>query len=137
MRYHLFKSSKSRSLLIADSQGKELDIVNFNVLSLPGACVRHVYNFNPKKDSYDTVVLFIGGNYLFCNTAPSTKSAEDLTQELSDLANFLLTKIKSVFVLGIPLRHSLPQRSKTVNAILASRKEGWKFRGISRQIYSD
>ena len=87
--------------------------------------------------SYETVVLFIGGNDLFCNNAPSTKSAEDLTQELSNLANFLLTKIKSVFVLGIPLRHSLPQRSKTVNALLASRKEGWKFRGISRQIYSD
>ena len=137
MRYHLFKSSKSRNLLIADSQVKELDIANFNVLSLPGACVRHVYNFIPKKDRYNTVVLFIGGNDLFCNNAPSTKSAEDLTQELSDLANFLLTKIKSVFVLGIPLRHSLPQRSKTVNALLASRKEGWKFRGISRQIYSD
>ena len=124
-------------MLIADIQDKELDIANFNVLSLPGACVRHVYNFIPKKDSYDTVVLFIGGNDLFCNNAPSTKSAEDLTQELSDPANFLLTKIKSVFVLGIPLRHSLPQRSKTVNALLALRKEGWKFRGISRQIYSD
>ena len=137
MRYHLFKSSRSRNLLIADSQGKELDIANFNVLSLPGACVRHVYNFIPKKDSYETVVLFIGGNDLFYNNVPSTKSAEDLTQELSDLANFILTKVKSVFVLGIPLRHSLPQRSKTVNALLASRKEGWKFRGISRQIYSD
>ena len=68
----------SRNLLIADSQGKELDIANFNVLSLPGACVRHVYNFIPKKDSYETV-----------------------------------------------------------NALLASRKEGWKFRGFSRQIYSD
>ena len=56
---------------------------------------------------------------------------------MSHLANFLITKVKSVFILGIPLRHSLPQVSKTVNALLASRKEGWKFRGISRQIYSD
>ena len=77
MRYNLFKSSKSRNLLIADSQGKDLDIANFNVLSLPGVCVRHVYNFIPKKDSYDTVVLFIGGNDLFCENAPSKKSAED------------------------------------------------------------
>ena len=99
--------------------------------------MRHVYNFIPKKDSYDTVVLFIGGNDFFCNTSPSTKSAENLAQELSDLANFPLTKIKRVFVLGIPLRHFLPQRSKTVNALLASRKEGWKFRGISRQIHRD
>ena len=79
-------------------------------------------------DSYNTVVLFIGGNDLFCNNVPSTKFAHDLTQELSDLANFL---VKSVFVLGIPLRHSLPQRSKTVNDLLASHKEGWTFRGIS------
>ena len=137
MQCHLFKSSRTRNLLIADSQGKELDTANFNVLSLPGACVRHVYSFIPKKDTYDTVVIFIGGNNLFCNNVLSTKSAEDITQELSDLANFLLTRVKRVFVLGIPLRHSLPQRSKTVNALLASRKEDWKFRGISRQIYSD
>ena len=75
-------------MLIADNQGKELDIANFNFLSLPGACVRHVYHFIPKKDCYDTVVLFIGGNGRFCNNVPSTISAEDLTQELSDLANF-------------------------------------------------
>ena len=93
--------------------------------------------FHPEIDSYETVVHFIGGNDLFCNNAPSTKSAEDLTHELTDLANVLLTKVESVFVLGIPLRHSLPQRSKTVNALLASRKEGWRFSGISRQIYSD
>ena len=93
MRYLEYKSSRSRNLLIPDSQGKELNIVNFNVLSLQGACVRHVYKFIPKKDSYETVVLFIGGNDLFCNNVPSTKFAEDLTQEWSDLANFILTKI--------------------------------------------
>ena len=124
-------------MLIADSQGKELDIANFNVLSLRRACVRHVYNFIPKKHSYETAVLFIGGTDLFCNNVSSTKSAKDLTQELSNLANFVLTEVESVFVFGIPLRHSLPQRFKTVNALLALRKEGWKFRCISRQIYSD
>ena len=123
-------------MLIADSHGEELDKANFNVLSLPGVCVRDVYNFIPKKDCYDTV-LFIGGNDRFCNNVPSTKSVEDLTQDFSDLANFLLTKVKSVCVLGIPLRHSLSQRSSTVNASLALRKDGWKFRGISRQIYSN
>ena len=92
-------------MLIAESQGKELDVDNFNVLSLPGACVRHVYNFIPKKDSYETVVFFfIGANDLVCNNVPYTKSAEDLAQELSDLANFILTKVKSVFILSIPLR---------------------------------
>ena len=72
MRYHLFKSSRSRNLLIADSQGKELDIANFNVFSLAGACIRHIQSFIPKKDRYDTVVLFIGGNNLSCNNLRST-----------------------------------------------------------------
>ena len=90
-------------MLIADSQGKELEFASFNVISLPGACVRHVYNFIPKKDSYETVVLFIGANDLVCNNVPYTKSAEDLMQELSDLANFILTKVKSVFIFVIPL----------------------------------
>ena len=137
MRYHLFKVSKSRNLIIADSQARELDIANFNVLSLPGARVRHVYNFVPKKGDYDIVVLFIGGNDLFCGNIPSTLSADDLVQEISDLANLLLTKAKKVFVLGIPQRHSQSQRTKAVNALLASRREGWKFRGIARQVYSD
>ena len=87
-------------MLIVDSQGKELDIANFNVLLLPGACVRHVYHFIPKKDSYDTVVLFIAGNYLLCNNVPSAKYAEVLTQELSDLANFLLTRLKVILFLA-------------------------------------
>ena len=57
MRYHLFKVSKTRNLLISDSQGKGLDIANFNVLSLPGAKIEHVYNFIPKKNLYDIIVL--------------------------------------------------------------------------------
>ena len=127
MRYRQFISSSSQNLPIADSQGKGFDISNFNVLSLQGACVRQVYNLIPNENSYDTVVLFIRTNDLFCNNVLSTKSTEDITQELSDLDNFILTKVKSVFVLGIPLRHSLPQRSKTVNALSASSKKCWTF----------
>ena len=37
MRYHIFKESVQRNLLIADSQAKYLDFANFNILSLPGA----------------------------------------------------------------------------------------------------
>ena len=52
-------------MLIADSQGKELDLANFTVLSLQEACVRHVYIVIPKNDNDDTVVHFIGANDLF------------------------------------------------------------------------
>ena len=75
MRYHLFKVSKSRNLIIADSQARELDIANFNVLSLPGARVRHVLQFRSQKGDYDIVVLFIGGNDLFCGNIHSHNSS--------------------------------------------------------------
>ena len=137
MRYHLFKTSRTKYLLIGDSQAKKLNISNFNILSLPGAQVKHVCKFLPKKDIHDTIVLSIGGNDLFSGKAQSYISASELVPEISDLANLLLTRAKSVFVLGIPHRHYQPERTKEVNALLASRRESWKFRGISRQVYGD
>ena len=133
----MFKTSRTRNLLIADSQAKKMNIANFNKLSLPGAQVKHIYNLLPKKVIYNTIVLFIGGKDLFSDEAQSNISASELVQEISDLANLLLTRAKRVFVLGIPHRHYQPERTKEVNALLASRRESWKFRGISRQVYSD
>ena len=112
MRYHLFKTSRTKNLLIGDSQAKKLNKANFNILSLPGAQVKHVYNFLPKKDICDTIVLFIGGNGLFSGKAQSNISASKLVQEISDLANLLLTRAKRVFVLGIPHRHFQPELTK-------------------------
>ena len=43
-RYHIFKTSPTRQLLIADSQARHPRAGNLNVLSLPGASVRHFYN---------------------------------------------------------------------------------------------
>ena len=133
----MFKTSRTRNLLIGDSQAKKLNIANFNLLSLPGAQLKHVYKFLPKKDIYDTIVLFIGGNDLFSGKAQSNISASELVQKISDPANLLLTRAKRVFVLGIPHRHYQPELTKKVYSFLASRRESWKFRGISRQVYSD
>ena len=137
MRYHLFKSSRTRNVVIGDNRAKKLNIANFNILSLPGAQVKHVHKFLPKKDIYDTIVLFIGGNDPFSGKAQSNISASELVQEISELANLLLTRPKRVFVPGIPHLHYQPERTKEVNALLASRRESWKFRGISRQVCSD
>ena len=131
MRYHLFKVSKTRNLVVSESQGKGLDIANFNVLSLPGAKIEHVYIFLPKKDLYDIIVLFIGGNNLFVTTS------ENLVRQISDLANLLSTKAKKVFVLGIHLRNFQPHQAKEVNSLLAFCQEGWDFRGISKQVFSN
>ena len=112
MRYRFFKISGTRNLLNGDSQAKKLNIANFNILSLPGAHVKHVYNFLPKKDIYDTIVLFVAGNDLFSGKAQSNISASELVQEIADLANLSLTRTKRVFVLGIPHRHCQPERTK-------------------------
>ena len=92
MRYHVFKTSRTRNLLPGNSQAKKLNIANFKIVSLPGAQVKHFYKFLPKKDIYDTIVLFIGGNYLFSGKVESNISASELVQEISDLANLLLTR---------------------------------------------
>ena len=94
MRYHLLNVSKTRNLLISVCQGKDLDIAKFNVLSLPGAEVENVYKYIPKKGLYDLIVLFLGGNNLFATTS------ENLVRQISDLANFLLTKAKRVLCLA-------------------------------------
>ena len=106
MRYHPFKVSKTRNQLIFESQRKGLDIANFNVLSLPGAKREHVYIFIAKKNLYDIILLFIGGNNPFATTS------KNLVRQISDLAKLLLTKAKKVFVLGIPLRNSQPLQAK-------------------------
>ena len=120
MRYHLFKSSRTRNLLTGDSQAKKLNVANFNILSLPGAQLKLVYKILPKKDIYDTIVPFIERNDLFSGKAQSNVSASELVREISHLANLLLTRAKRVFVRGIPHRLYQPERTKEVNALLAS-----------------
>ena len=63
--------------------------------------------------------------------------SEELVQQTSDLANILLNKSETVFVLGKPLRNSQLLRAKEVNFLLASRQEDWRCRGISRQVFSN
>ena len=92
---------------------------------------QHVYNFIPRMDLYDIIVLFIGGNNLFVTTS------ENLVRQISDLANLLLTKAKKVFVHGIPLRNSQLSQAKEDNSVLAPCQGGWKFRGISRQVFGN
>ena len=96
MRYHIFKESVQRNLLIADSQAKCLDFANFNILSLPGAKVHDVYNFIPRVGRFNIIVLFVGGNDLFQGKLPSKVSSEEVADKISDLANVLKGKADSV-----------------------------------------
>ena len=119
-RYHVYRTSSTKTLLIADSQARNLKAGNLNILSLPGACVRHVYNFIPPKDIFDIIILFVGGNDLYFSKNPTTTPALQVAHEITDLANLLCDRAKVVYVLGIPERNENKVRSKQVNDFLQS-----------------
>ena len=103
-RFHIFKTAPTGTLLIADSQARHLKAGNLNIISLPGAKARDVYNFIPPKNEFDLIILFVGGNDLFDYTEPSYTPAPQIANEIIALANFLSERAKQVFVLEIPER---------------------------------
>ena len=114
-RYHTFKDTSSNNLLIADSQAKDLQFAEFNILSIPGTRIGKVTaNFYPRKNQYKTIVLFVGGNDAYDRRTPSTLPALDIAKELALLVDSLCDLASSVFVLGIP--HRGDTRTSTVNA---------------------
>ena len=143
MQYHLFKSSKTNFILITDSQGRYFESGNLNILSLPGATIKDVYNFVPPINQYCKSILFIGGNDLYNGFKPSEKTPIDIANQLIELANFLTERIKEVYLIGIPERNENKQQSAAVNKILEKLSHrnrshkpsvSWNYRGISQQI---
>ena len=139
-RFHIFKTAPTKTLVIADSQARHLKAGNLNIISLPGAKVRDVYNFIPPKNEFDLIILFVGGNDLFNYSEPSYIPASQIANEIIALANFLSDKAKHVFVLGIPERDQNKERVEEVNKILdklafrvpkTNPKVAWKFRSVS------
>ena len=141
MRYHTYKGSHCRNLVIADSQGKELRFPNYNILSLPGGTIATVLDFLPPKDKFDTIVLFIGGNNAFNNQTPSTPPPREIARELSHLANRLLELARKVVILGIPFRkgENNHNRARAINIEIENLKSqnSWNFRGIAAKTFKD
>ena len=139
MRFHTFKTSPQRNLLIADSQAKNLFFPNFNILSLPVAQIRHASNYIPQKGAYNTIVLFIGGNDLFYGDRLTVKEPIDVAEELGKLANELVLVAEEVFVIGITPRGESTKRSVATNSLIQSlsRNAKWRYRGTSHEVYSN
>ena len=93
-RYHVYRTSSTKTRLITDSLARNLEAGNLNILFLPGACVRHVYNFIPPKDSFDIIVLFFGGNDLYFFKKPTTTPTIQVAHKIIDLANLLCHRAK-------------------------------------------
>ena len=105
MRYHVFKSSATKNIILGDSKIKHLICPNFNILSLPGAQIRQLSEFFPPAHAYDRIVIFIGGNDLFKGDSPSTQEPHEVAEELNNLANELFPLAnKKVYVIGKPGR---------------------------------
>ena len=102
MRYHLFKTSPKKALLIADSQARYLTFGNINILSLPGATVNNVYQFVPPQGKYEIIVLFVGGNVLYSGYHPSVATPQEVFERIESLAKTLITVAKKLYVIGIP-----------------------------------
>ena len=102
MRYHLFRSSPKKSLFIADSQTRDLEFPNINILTLPGAKVNDVQRFIPPKGKYKLIAIFVGGNDFYNYCLPSESSVEQVVERICALADQLFLVTESVFVLAVP-----------------------------------
>ena len=141
MRYHKFKGSPAKNIVLADSQLKHLRFPNANILSLPGARIRDLTEYYPSKGQYDRIVLFIGGNDLFKGFHQSTAEPQEVA-ELALLADELVPLAsKKVYVVAIPpggQDTANNKRTKATNDFINDLAENsrWKYRGISSEIYS-
>ena len=139
-RFHILRTSSSKNLLLADSQTKHIDFPNFNILSIPGARIAHAQQFIPRKDKYDIIVIFLGGNDLYDGEYPSSLTGQEVVDELDQLGEQLCKLAKKVYILGIPHRGIYRERSSKTNKLLESKNKSirsWKYRGVSEEIFSE
>ena len=60
-KFHIWKTLLTKSVLISDSQARHINAGNLNILSLPGAGIRHICDFRSPKDGFELIILFVGG----------------------------------------------------------------------------
>ena len=119
-RFHIFKEAPTKYLFLADSQARLLEAGNLNILSLPGASIRHLYDYIQPAGRFEIIILFTGGNDLFDGFEPSSKTPQKIAQDLIELADFACQRTRSsVFALGIPERDKKRERASVTNDVKA------------------
>ena len=111
-RYHIYKPTETKFLLIAEYQARELLADSRNILSHPVGSISDAYNFIDNDKQYQLIILFIGDNDLLSGSVPSYKPPSQLTQKLNSPASFLSRRTKFRFVLGIPKRDENDEHAK-------------------------
>ena len=56
----IIKEAPTKYLFLADSQARFLEAGNLNILSLPGASIRHLYDYIPPAGRFEIIILFDG-----------------------------------------------------------------------------
>ena len=139
MRFHIFKTTKTRNIIFADSQIEHPRFPNFIILSLPRAQIRHLSEFLPEKRQYDNMVLFFGGNDIFTGSTPSNKEPEETAEELALLAEELVPlATERVFVIGIVSRgidSASKKKAKATNDFINKLQKKSKKVGIQRHLF--
>ena len=141
-RFHIFKEAPTKNQFLADSPVRLLEAGNLNILLLPGASIRHLYDYILPAGRFEIIILFIGGNDIFDGFEPSSKTPQKVAQDLIELADFACQRTRSsVFVLGIPERDKNRERAIVTNDIVKAgagrisprfkQKVEWKYRSFS------
>ena len=101
IRFHNFKNAPTNYLFLADSHVRFLSAGNLNILSLTGTSIRPAYDFIPPEGRFEVIILFIGENDLFDGFNPSSKTLQQVAQDVITLADSVCERIvSSVLVLG-------------------------------------
>ena len=61
MKRSLLLKNNSVNLILSDSLLKKFRTTSFDVLSVPGARPKDLWDFIPPPDKFEKIVLFIGG----------------------------------------------------------------------------
>ena len=139
-RLHTLRTSSSTTLLLANSQARNIEFPNFNILSIPGARIAHAQQFLPIKDKFNIIIVFIGGNDLCNGSLPSSLSEQQVVDELDLLGEQLCKLAEKIFNLGIPHRGSYRERSSKANKLLDNKNKtsrNGKYSGVSEEIFSE
>ena len=82
-------------------------------MSLPGASIRHLYDYNLPAGRFEIIILFIEGNDFFDGFEPSSETPQKVAKDLIELADFACHRTRSsVFVLEIPERDENRERAR-------------------------
>ena len=146
MKRSLLLKNNSVNLILSDSLLKKFRTTSFDVLSVPGARPKDLWDFMPPPDKFEKIVLFIGGNALenFVSKSGSFRSAEEPSQvaiEICDIAQALISRTKKVFVVGVPPRGTSELQSKVLqlnaelNSLCGQRCSNIIFVGVSHYLY--